>query len=153
MSFWSLSQKRVSGRTPEITAIRAPFSFGLWMVASSSLKRLTYALKVSCSPYLMLARRLKGVAYFLAPWNRRMNSPKSCVQEATVLGSICLNHFFTVAVNVTVKHRHRARDETWSRSSWSLKASRWSEGPSFLRMLSWLAYGNPYAEVPSGSPS
>ena len=76
------------------------------------MKHLTYALSVSFGPYLMLAKRLKGVAYFLAPWNWRINNPKSWVQEATISGSICLNHFLVVAVNVTVNHLHRARDET-----------------------------------------
>ena len=68
-----------------------------------------------------------------------MNNPKSCVQEVIVSGSICLNHFLAVAVNVTAKHRHRARDETWSRSIWSLKASRLSWGsvfPSSVIMVS-----------------
>ena len=86
------------------------------MVANSSLKRLTYALSVSFDPYLMLAKQLSGVAYFLAPWNWRINNPESCVQEVTVFGLICLNHFLAVAVNVTTKHLHRALDETCSRS-------------------------------------
>ena len=33
-----------------------------------------------------------------------MNNPESCVQEVTVSGSICQNHFLVVAVSVTVKH-------------------------------------------------
>ena len=82
------------------------------MVANSSLKRLTYALSVSLDPCLMLATRLKGVAYFLTPWNWCMNNPESCVEEATISGSICLNHFSAVAVNVTAKHQHWAHDET-----------------------------------------
>ena len=67
-----------------------------------------------------------------------MNNLESFVQEATVSSSICLNHFLAVAVNVIAKHRHRARDETWSRSIWSLKASRWSWGsvfPSYVVMV------------------
>ena len=67
-----------------------------------------------------------------------MNNPESCVQEATGSGSIYLNHFLVVAVNVTIQHRHRARDETWSKSIWSLKASRWSWGlvfPSYIVMV------------------
>ena len=82
------------------------------MVANSSLKPLTYALSVSFDPCLMLAKQLRGVTYFLAPWNWSINSPKSYVQEATVSGSMCLNHFLAVVVNVTAKHLHRARDET-----------------------------------------
>ena len=82
------------------------------MVASSSLKRLMYALSVSFIPYLILAKRFRGVAYFLAPWNWRMNNPESCVQEVTVSGSICWNHFLVVAVSMTVKHLHSARDDT-----------------------------------------
>ena len=82
------------------------------MVASSSLKRVTYALNVSFGPCLMLANQLNGVAYFLAPWNWRINNPESCVQEVTVLGLIFLNHFLAMAINVTVKHLHRARNET-----------------------------------------
>ena len=60
----------------------------------------------------MLAKRLNGVAYFLAPWNWLINNPESSVQEATVTGSICLNHFLAVDVDVTAKHLHCARDET-----------------------------------------
>ena len=86
------------------------------MVANSSLKRLTYTLSVLLDPYLMLAMLLKGVVYFLAPWNWRMNDPESCVQEAIVSGLICLNHFLAVVVNVTAKYRHWALDETWSKS-------------------------------------
>ena len=82
------------------------------MVASSSLKRLMYSLRVSFGPYLMLAKRLNGLAYFLAPWNWCINNLENCVQEATVSGSICLNYFLAVVVNVTTKHLHRARDET-----------------------------------------
>ena len=78
------------------------------MVANSSLKLLTYALSVLLDPCLMMARRLKGVSYFLAPWNWRMNNLRSCVQEATISGSIFLKHFLAVAINVTAKHRHRA---------------------------------------------
>ena len=61
--------KGVSGHTPEIVAIKTPFSYGLWMVASFSLKRLTYALSGSFDPCLMLAKRLREVAYLFAPWN------------------------------------------------------------------------------------
>ena len=82
------------------------------MVANSSLKRLTYALRVSFGLCLILAKRLNGVAYFLTPWNWHINNPESCVQEVTVSGSICLNHFLVVAINVTAKHLHRAHDET-----------------------------------------
>ena len=94
------------------------------MVANSSLKCLTYALRVSFGSHLMLAKRLNEVAYFLAPWNWRINNSESCVQEVTVLGLICRNHFLVVAVKVTAKLLHHARDETWRRSTWSLKASR-----------------------------
>ena len=82
------------------------------MVASSSLKRLTSTLRVSLGLYLMLAKRLNGVAYILAPWNWRINNPESCVQEARISSSIFLNHFLAVAINVTTKHLHHARDET-----------------------------------------
>ena len=120
-----------SSRTPEIVAINTPFSWGLWIVANSSLKHLTYTLRVSFSPCLILVKWLNGVAYFLAPWNWCMNSPESCIQEVIVLGSICLNHFLVAADSVTAKHLHHACDETWSRSIWSLKASRWSWGYVF----------------------
>ena len=101
------------------------------MVTNSSLKYLTYALSVSFDPCMILAKQLKEVAYFLALWNWRMNNPETCVQEVMVSGSICQNHFLVVAVNVTVKHRHRSRDKTCNRSIWSLKASRWSCGSIF----------------------
>ena len=55
-----------------------------------------------------------------------------------VSGSMCLNHFLAVTVNVTAKHLHRAHDETWSKSIWSLKVSRWSWGsvfPSYVVMV------------------
>ena len=60
-----------------------------------------------------------------------MNNPESCVQEATVSGSICLNHFLAIAVNMTAKHQHRASNETWSRSIWSLG----SVFPSYVIMV------------------
>ena len=55
-----------------------------------------------------------------------------------VSGLICLNQFLVVVVKVTTKHLDHARDETWCRSIWSLKASRWSWGsvfPSYVVMV------------------
>ena len=123
-SFWSLSQKGVSRHTPEIAAISTPFSCGLWIIANSSLKHLTYALSVLFGRCLILAKRLSRVAYFLAPQNWCMNNPESCVQGVMVLGLICLNHFLVVAVSVMAEHLHLACDGTWNRSIQSLKASR-----------------------------
>ena len=60
-----------------------------------------------------------------------------------VSGSICLNHFLVVTVKVTVKHLHRARDETWSKSIWSLKASRWSWGSIFPTYVIMIGIQNP----------
>ena len=82
------------------------------MVASYSLKHLTYTLRVLFGLCLILAKQLNEVAYFLVPWNWHMNNPESYVQEAIVSGLICLNHFLVVAVNVIVKHLHHAHDET-----------------------------------------
>ena len=69
-------------------------------------------MRVSFGPYLMLAKQLSGVAYFLAPWYWRKNNLESCVQEVTVSGSIYLNHFLAITANVTTKHLHRARHKT-----------------------------------------
>ena len=87
-----------------------------------------YAFSVSLSPCLMLARRLRRVAYLWAPWNWRINIADSCPQKVMVSGSIWRIHFFVVLDNVTVKHWQRASKVTCRRSIWSLKVSRWSRG-------------------------